>query len=234
MRYAARLDPLLGETQIDVESNCYTDALPLLRRILIRGQEVDLTSQGIALAAAILTAGQIGEQFEVSGLRVGSDYAEAIERVIGHRAIVANVDGLNRTISAGEIDLQCAPARDAAGMPAPERPSDATPLASITWSGDFVDRTVRRSSGFTLGDYHTNAGLFADAARVSIAISLIHARDRCRTLWVPAREEQMAGLAPVIEALSIVGVTLELVPYPGASEQRACRTQKGRHRPPLS
>lgn len=213
MRYTARLDPLLGETQIEVESNCYTDALPLLRRILIRRQEVDIAAQSLALAAAILTVRHVGEQFEFAGLRIGSDYAEAIERVIGRRVVVANVDGLNRAISPGEIDVCCSPATEEARRTAPARMLDATPLTSIAWSGDFVDRTSRRSTGFAFGDYHTNAALFADPARVSIAIGLMHARDRCRTLSVPADKDELAGLAPIVEALRIVGVTLELMTH---------------------
>ena len=63
-------------------------------------------------------------------------------------------------------------------------PFDNTPLARVEWSGDFVEPVSRTSIGFVFGSTQTNAGFFAKPFRVSIAVGLLFARDRCRNLCV--------------------------------------------------
>ena len=210
MRYTPVIDARLGEVRIEIAADCYTDALPLLRHLQIRRLPVDLSCQSIALACALLTGERIGDHFEFAGMKIGGDYAEAIERVIGRRVVVAGVDGFDRTISSGDVDIHCAPAAARSDVP-DVRSATPIPFTNITWSGDFVARPSRRSTGFALGDYHTNAGLFADPTVVSIAIGLIHGRDRCRTLWVPATEGSSSRMDAITAALRIVGVTLEII-----------------------
>lgn len=243
MRIAPSHDAGVGETRLAIDTNCYTDALPLLQTLIIRGPEIDLSAQSLALACAILLGEHIGDQLEVAGIRIGGDYAEAIERAIGRRVVVSGVDGLNRTISPGELDLYCAPAALALRPPEPSRLVDTAPFAAITWSGDFVDTTTRRSDGFALGQYFTNAALFAGSTRVSIALGLIHARDRCRTLSVPAEGDVTeGGLHDLGQALRIVGVRLDPIlpaelPAPPAAVARArkpLRNEKGQHSAALS
>lgn len=213
MRLNATYDDALGETQIELADTCYTDASPLVRRIVIRRADVDLKTQGLPLAAAILVAPFCGDQFEFAGTRIAGDYAEAIAMVIGRPVSVLGIDGFNRTISPGEIDIACYRAGTGADTAFAPRPPDALPLTSTDWSGDFVDPRTRRSAGSALGEYYTNAALLADETLVSVAIGLIHGRDRCRTLIVPAPEKAGAERAArVARALRIVGVSVEFVP----------------------
>jgi hypothetical protein len=187
----------------------------MLPRVIIRRSEVDLKTQSLALACAILTAPYCGDQFEFAGLRIAGDYAEAITAVIGRPVSVLGIDGFNRAISPGEIDIACYPAGLNADTAFTARLPDALPLTTTDWSGDFVDARTRRSAGSVLGEYYTNAGLFADDTLVSIAIGLIHGRDRCRTLFVPASDKGATDvMARMARALRIVGVSLEFVPQP--------------------
>jgi hypothetical protein len=55
----------------------------------------------------------------------------------------------------------------------------------------------------------TNALYFADAFRVSVAIGLLFGRDRCRTLIVPAPTGAAGRVGTIVEALRIVGITLQ-------------------------
>jgi uncharacterized membrane protein len=133
---------------------------------------------------------------------------------------VLGIDGFNRTISPGEIDIACHRAGSSSDASFATRLPDALPLTTTDWSGDFVDRHTRRSAGSVLGAYYTNAALFADDTLVSVAIGLIHGRDRCRTLLVPAPEKPAAERAArVARALRIVGVSVEFVPQ--AARRRA-------------
>jgi hypothetical protein len=222
MRYSASFVGGLGETRIELASNTYADAYPMLRRLVFRKMPVDLKSQGLALAVAILTERYCGDVFEFSGIRVGSDYAEAIRTVLGEGTNIVNVDGMNRTFATGELDVVACNA----AQPVPRVSGDGgTPLARIDWSGDFVDAETRSSSGFAFGAVQTNALYFADAFRVSVAVGLLFARDRCRTLHVP--EGQTSRQGALVEALRIVGVRLETV----RSEQPAkIRPDVGRTR----
>lgn len=209
MRYTPSFAESLGETRIELASNSYSDSYPLLSRITFRKLAVDLKSQALALAAAILTDRQCGDVFEFSGVRVGSDYAEAIRTVLGDATNIINVDGMNRAFSTGEIDV----AAFNASKPLSVAAQGNTPLTRIDWSGDFVDVETRSSNGFSLGAVQTNALYLADAFRVSVAVGLLVGRDRCRRLYVavPENESAFRRHRSVVEALRIVGVTLELV-----------------------
>ncbi len=209
MRFTPTYDADLGQTQIEWTSNCYTDALPLLRYWQIRKQEVDLTSQSLALATAVLAVDYIGDQFEFTGLRIGNDYAEAIEAVMGRRVAISNVDGLNRTIATSDVDVFAGPATEKSWTTSLPPLAGDVPLIATTWSGDFVDPETRRSTGFAFGEYQTNARLFADETLVSIAIGLVHGRDRCRTLHIPHNETDRSQFDHIRRALKIVGIHLE-------------------------
>lgn len=228
MRFVPGVDGELGETRIEVVSNCYTDALPLLRHLRLRGTEIDLKTQSLPLACAVLMRRYCGDQFEYQGLKIGGDSAEAIGTVLARPVGIANVDGINRTISTGEIDILCRPAADFEAESALARPGGTTPVAAIDWSGDFVDRRTRRSTGFAFGRYHTNAAFFADEVLVSIAIGLIHGRDRVRTLHVPLPPGGTAtDYEPIVAGLRIAGITLVLAGA-AATDARPARRPKRR------
>jgi hypothetical protein len=133
---------------------------------------------------------------------------------------VANVDGMNRTITPGEVDVYAAAASDPPPDQASLRPGPATPLLRTDWSGDFVDTVSRRSDGFAFGAWHTNAAYFAEPVIVSVAIGLLLGRDRIRTLFVPEPADPVPGLSAVVSGLRIVGVDLAFVPPAVATQLR--------------
>jgi hypothetical protein len=211
MRYQAVIDEALGETRIELSSNCYTDAFPMVRSILFRKQDIDLKSQSLPLACAILTSKYCGDHFEFVGMRIGNDYADAIRSVLGPSTNIAGVDGHQRAIAVGEVDIFSARATLDRHEP-PQRPGDTVAYSETTWSGDFVSRDTRNSAGHVTGAYWTNAELFADEDTVSVAVALIHGRDRCRTVYVPGRSGGAASrMEPIQDALFAVSVGLEIV-----------------------
>jgi hypothetical protein len=211
MRYQAVVDEALGETRIELSSNCYTDAYPLVRSIVFRKQDIDTKAQSLPLACAILTAGYCGDHFEFVGMRIGNDYADAIRTLLGPSTNIAGVDGHLRALAVGEVDIFAERATLERHAPA-QRPGDTVAYSETTWSGDFVSKDTRSSSGHVTGSYFTNAELFADEDSVSIAVALLHGRDRCRTVYVPNRSGRSADrFEPVQDALFAVSVGLEIV-----------------------
>lgn len=212
MKFQASYDADLGETRIDITTNCYTDALPMLSTIIFRQQEIDLKSQALPLACAILTAKYCGDSFEFVGTKIGNDYAEAIRMILGEHVNITSVDGHHRTISTGEFDIVCEKARADGRAPIAVRPKDTTALARIDWSADFVTPQARSSSQHAFGAYHTNAEFFADKTTVSIALALLHGRDRLRNLYVErAGDTPVANLNKISSSLNAVSVGLELL-----------------------
>ncbi|WIJ24027.1 hypothetical protein [Devosia sp. RR2S18] len=211
MRYTATYDAALGETCVELTSNCYTDALPLLSTIIFRKQEVDLKSQSLALACAILTARYCGEVFEFDGIKIGGDYAEAIRMVLRPGVNINGVDGHFRTISTGDVDIVCEKARADGHAPIANRLRDTVPLTRVDWSGDFVARSTRSSTNHAFGQMHTNAEFFADQATVSTALALLHGRDRVRNIYVECPSNDATDLKPIASSLSTVAIGLELL-----------------------
>lgn len=210
MRYAANYNEQLAETCIELASNCYTDSFPLLRRLLFRKMPVDLSCQSVALACAILTTRYCGDHFEYAGVRIGSDYAEAIRQIVDQNLNLSSVDGQARRLSSGEIDVLCDNAAAERKPLAISRLDDAVPLTTVTWSGDFVDAQTRSSKGFTFGMCHTNAGYFASELEVSVAVALLFGRDKARQIYVrgstaPDRVQRLR------EALRTVAIRLEVL-----------------------
>ena len=206
MLYKATQVEALGETRIDLASNCYSDAWPLLRRLTFRKARIDLTSQSLPLACAVLTKDYCGDLFEFPGIKIGSDYADAIGLLLGPGVNVAGVDGFSRGLSSGEFDVITSRAGTPIGAAVGR---DSTPLIQVDWSGDFVDASTRSSRGFVFGTIQTNAGLFADTFSVSVALGLLAGRDRCRTLYVAEPALSRDQYEMIREALRIVGVTLD-------------------------
>lgn len=212
MKYIATKDEKLAEVRIELSGNCYTDSTPLLPRMVFRKAPVDVSSQSLALAAAILTRTYCGEQFEFVGAKIGNDYAEAIRSVIGRDVNIGNVDGFHRKLSTAELDIIADEATSYRKSPPKLSNLDSLPLTVVTWSGDFVDVTTKSSQEFTFGTYFTNAPLFASKELVNIAIGLIHGRDKCRRLFVRDSEEgpRFEVLAQIKEALRMVSIDLVL------------------------
>lgn len=206
MLYRAEFDETTGETHIELSSNTFSDAWPMLKRLTFRKSAFDLKAQSVPLAAAVLTRSYCGDVFEFAGARIGSDYADAIQCLFSAKVNVLNVDGANRSFSAGEIDVAVGRAgSNRAAVPTSSR----APLVQIDWSGDFVDAQTRSSSGFAYGAVQTNAQFFADAFSVSVAIGLLVGRDRCGVLSVSPPAEKPEEFEITREALRIVGITLE-------------------------
>lgn len=210
MRYTATYNAALGETCVELTSNCYTDAFPLLSRIIFRQQEIDLKSQSLALACAILTAPFCGEVFDFDGIKIGGDYAEAIRMVLRPGTNINGVDGGFRTISAGEVDVICNKARSEFGGSLVRHQRDTVPLICLTWSCDFVSPVTRTSASFAFGQIHTNAQFFADEATVSIALALLQGRDRLRNIHIEQFDASDSPNLPVVaNSLATVAIGLD-------------------------
>lgn len=205
MLYKASYFEPLGETRIELVANSHSDSWPMLRRLIFRKTPIDLGTQSLPLAAAILTRAYCGDVFEFAGIKIGSDYADAIRVLLPAQANVVNVDGFNRSFSTGEVDVAVNRAGKAATS---ESHAGNIPLARVDWSGDFVDVTTRNSAGFAFGTVQTNAALFADPFSVSVAVGLLHGRDRCGKLFVSPPATDRRHYDAVSQALRIVGVTL--------------------------
>ncbi len=214
MKYLANYVESIGETRIELQSNCYSDTAPFLRRIQLRKVAVDLTGPTTAVAAAILTAGNCGEVFDFPGAKIGSDHADALRMILGEQTNILGVDGMIRALSSGELDIAVGKAPNA---PRPE-PADVIPLRTVDWNGDFVTRETRSSKGFVFGAVQTNAAFFASDARVSIALGLIAARDRCRNLYIEAKPNDEVDT--IARALQIIGVSLILLPDAATAPRR--------------
>ena len=208
MRFIVTVDADTRSTAIDISSNCQTDALPLVRRAIFYNAEFDAEGPEVALAAAVLTRRTCGELFEMVGVRLPLDVAEAVRTMLPRATNVLPVDGLNCALATGEQSLACMEASQLR-LPPPG------PALQIDWSGDFVDPAIRRGGDFRYGRYFTNAALLADQVEVSIAIGLLHAGMRCGQLHVPlAPGASPARYADIVAALRLAGIDLRLVASP--------------------
>ncbi len=205
MRYTATYHAPLGETRIDLVSNTHTDGVPLLNRLFFRRTTIDLNAQSLPLAVAILTSDLCSEVFEFGNIKIANDYAAAIRHVLGPDVAISNVDGLNRNLSTGELDVIAGRAGEIGTI----RPAGDLASSRVDWNGDFVSVDARSSASFSFGSVQTNALYFAGATRVSIAIGLMAGRDKIRTLYVPGRLDQ--ELEVIGTALFMVGIELQLV-----------------------
>ncbi len=111
MLYKASYFEPLGETRIELVANTHSDSWPMLRRLNFRKMPIDLATQSVPLATAILTHAYCGDVFEFAGLKIGSDYADAIRALLPAQANVINVDGFNRSFSTGEVEYRREPGR---------------------------------------------------------------------------------------------------------------------------
>lgn len=210
MRYAVSFDSLTETTRIELSANCFLDSMPLVSTITIHNADADLGGPEIALAAAILTRDYCGDVFEVDGLAITPDLAEAIRIILPQTPNVAPINGMHRALWAGTVEVAVSEA-GAAFDAARTASSSGLPVMQVDWSGDFVDRETRSGAGHRYGRYVTNAGLVADPVEVSIAIALLHAGPQCRTIRVPVSGRDPARYRPIAEALSVVAIGLELV-----------------------
>jgi hypothetical protein len=206
MLYKAEFLETVGETRIQWTSNTYSDAWPMLRHVSFRKLPIDLNTQSVALATALLTRTYCGDIFEFAGLKIGSDYSEAIRCVLGQPVNILGVDGHSRNLAISEISVLTGKAGE---TPAKYVHAGQAPLARVDWSGDFVDQTSRSSAGFAFGAVQTNAAFFAAPFLVSVAIGLLFGRDRCASLTVSTPAENRRQYNLVRDALGIVGIGLE-------------------------
>jgi len=203
MKFTIETNEPLGETRVVMTSNCYTDAFPLVNSIILRKQDIDTKQQILPVAVALLVANYCGEVFEFEGIRIGNDHADAIRRIIGRDVSVLNVDGMQRTVSTGEIDIQCEKATGRMPVREALRPDDTTPFLKLDWSGDPVSIYSRNSWNSAQGMIHTNAALFADDVTVSVAMALIYGRGAVRTIHVAEGETGIDHLNAVLRPIAV-------------------------------
>jgi hypothetical protein len=212
MRCSASVNADLGETAVLLASNCYTDSMPLLQRIVFRKQPICTTSQSFPLAAALLIAGYCGEHFEFTDTKIGNDYAEAIRLVLGANTNISTVNAHHRTLSTRELDIFSSKSEFGLADGFRQNALSDAPLSKVNWSGDFVDPRLQSSRGHHVGMYFTNANYFADNTTVSVALALIHGLDRLRIIYVPAPARTASDWhVKIAEALQIVSISLEYV-----------------------
>lgn len=212
MRFSLAKSPELGETEVSLSSSCYTDSLPLLRRLIFRKQPIDTNTQGFALATAILLAGYCGEHFEFSDKVIGMDYGEAIRLILGTNTHIASVNGHQRNLSTREFDVASSTPESNFSVSPSQRQQSGVPLSAITWSSDFVDRSSRHSKEHQTGMYFTNANFFADPTTVSIALALIHGADRVGTVYVQMPQGgPTEHLTAIANGLRVVSISLAFV-----------------------
>jgi hypothetical protein len=209
MRYRATVDPLVSVTTLSLEESCHTDSTPLVSEIFFRNADFDTGSAAFAMACLILTRRFVGEDVAFARQTLGIETVRALRLMCPWVISLTPVEGMNRSHTRPELDVVCSPTRIG---PLNVAPAGDTPLQHIDWSGDFVDRNTRRSAGFRLGRYFTNAGLVTDDTTVSIAVGLMHAGGLCRDLHVPAPPDGRADDYRTIQAaLAVIGVSLNFV-----------------------
>lgn len=218
MRYAARHDPLTETVSITLEANCFLDSAPLVPVLEFHNAAFDTAGPEMALACAILTRAFCGDVFELEDVAITPDLAEAIRTILPQTPNVGPVNGMNRALWAGSIEVFAAPAGTAGG---PHGGASGLPVMQVDWSGDFVDPGTLSGAGHRYGRYLTNAGLVADPVEVSIAVALLHAGAQCRRIAVPLGERDPACYLPIARALAIMSITLELVETPDRAGRSA-------------
>jgi hypothetical protein len=208
MQFAASIDSVRSLTQISLRESCHTDTFPLTMNLFVANAEFDVRAGAFALGLAVLTRSYCGETASFPG-PIGLEYARAIQVAVPQLLEVGTVNGFDRSLTTGDLDVVCFQARR-------ERPkwtpTDGAAPMSIDWTGDVVDRAQRSSTGFHLGRYFTNFELVSDETTASIAIGLMHAGALCRNLVVPSPRDMPRDVERLREALSIVGITLHLAP----------------------
>ena len=199
----------LGETAIRFESNCHTDKLPLIKCALFRRQPINTESQSFALAMAILMTDYCGDYFEVSELAIGSDYADAVRRVLGKHVNLTPVSPMHRALATYDLDVACAPVNMSSGLSALTTEESPVSLSTVTWSSDFVDRETRHSRNSQIGTYFTNATLLTDPTSLSVCVALIHAEDHAGRIYIPRPADGIEKRHVVLaEALQSVAISL--------------------------
>jgi len=213
MRFVVTVDADTRCTAIDIAGNCFTDTLPLVQRVIFYNAEFNDAGPEMALAAAVLTRRYCGELFEMVGLKLPIDVAEAIRTLIPRATGVFPVDGTDCALSTGEQSIVFIEASQPR-LPVPG------PVLQIEWSGDFVDPATRRCGDFRYGRYLTNAALLADHVEVSIAIGLLEAGMKCGRPHVPLpRGVPSARYAEIVAALRLVAIDLHLVATPDGQQK---------------
>ncbi len=212
MRCWASVNADFGETAVVLASNCYTDLMPLLQRIIFRKQPICTTTQSFPLASALLIAGYCGEHFEFADTKIGNDYAEAIRLVLGTNTNISTVNAYHRSLSTRELDIFSSKPEVGLANDSRQNVLSDVPLSKVNWSGDFVNTRLQSSRGHHVGMYFTNAEYFADSTTVSIALALIHGLDRTRIIYVPAPARTASDWhRKIADALQIVSISLEYV-----------------------
>ena len=219
MKCVLKTEPKLSEVRVRMESNSYTDSMPMVREFIIRKQAPKVNSQAFGLACAVLLADYCGDFLEIPHLTIACDYVEAMRVICNRQINVAPFNGEARTLATHELEIVCHRAGQASAGADQVRPlASDVPILRIDWFSDFVDADSRQSTDSRLGMYFTNSALAVEEEFVSLAIALIHGGDGLGRIAVPLSHSTLtAKHLRMAEALNVVAITLDWL----VAEQKA-------------
>lgn len=192
---------------ISISESNYSDSLPFVSEIFVRGLSIKSDDSAAVLAALVLVHEYIGDTLELP-FPIGVPFAEAIRIICPQTSSIGPVRGQNRSPSTGEVEVL---SRRARANPQ-NAPQHAPGTLTVDWHGDFVmgSEDGVTSVNFAYGRLFTNAGLVANEPLVDIAMALFAVGSRLGRLNVPSLVgcKANSSLGRLRHALEVVGVTL--------------------------
>lgn len=208
MRIEIDQEQSVGRLTVKLAEECHGDSLPPVTNIHFHNVRQWATPDTTALAGAILAARWSGETLTFGGLKVGTDAAEAILRIVEDARFVQPVDGYRRNLCEGHLDLLVAPAAEACDVLGAAR-THRRLTRLVTWSGEFVDPSARSSLDYLAGEVSTNADLLLPAWEVSACLGLLIGGSQLGAIVVPEPDrEHLGDFERLAEALRLIGVQL--------------------------
>ena len=173
-----------GRLTIAMVENCHGDSVPLLNAIWFNRFQHKIAPDTATLAAAMVASRWSGECMEFAKLRISPDVAEAIHLMVPDAKFVQPVDGYRRHLCQGHLDVVVASAAQVLQLERPVRP-DVDFVRLVTWSGEYVDRTARNSTGYVAGEVSTNANMLLPDWEISVCLGLLVGGLELRSVSVP-------------------------------------------------
>ncbi|MCA0432482.1 MAG: hypothetical protein LCH46_04380 [Proteobacteria bacterium] len=221
MKCILKAEPRLSECRIRLESNSYSDSMPLVREIILRRQQPKTNTHAFGLACAALIADYCGDFLEIPHLMLGCDQVEAI-RVLCNRPVnVAPFNGEIRALATHDLELVAGEAGKLNGPTEVKASGAGVPVARVDWFGDFVDAHSRSSANSQIGMYYTNAHLVTEPDFVSVAVALLHGGDNVGRIVVPVAGTITEKHQRFVAALRIVAIDLEWLEMPSSRASKA-------------
>jgi hypothetical protein len=191
---------------VSSSENCDTDSWPLVSQVVFRRCPGTFDAEMGAIAAAMLFSSYCGAVAEFDEVRVGTDAAKAIRRIVPEIDEVLPVDGRQREISQGTRSIAVIEA--AVAFDGSRRFGAVGRSARvITWSGDTVPPGKRDSSTYVCGEVSTNAELVAKRTGISVALGLMIGGRTVRDIYVvPPDPSEQDVFDRIAGGLELVGV----------------------------